>query len=68
MMLRDWQKQLLEIELGIVDNKNNMKQRDYKRELEVLEIMIESEIRQKIGSDCYREGLKTCLRLIQNGV
>ena len=55
--------------VDIADCKNdNMEQRDYKRELEVLEIMIESEIRQKIGSDCYREGLKTCLRLIQNGL
>lgn len=55
--------------MDIADCKNdNMEQRDYKRELEVLEIMIESEIRQKIGSDCYREGLKTCLRLIQNGL
>ena len=67
-MLKDWQKQLLESELGIVDNKNNMKQRDYQREIEVLEMFLESEIRQKIGSDCYREGLKTCLRLIQNGL
>ena len=43
-----------------------MEQRDYKREIEVLEMFLESEIRQGIGSDCYRQGLKTCLRIIKN--
>ena len=54
--------------LGIVDYKNNMEQRDYKRELEALEIFLESEIKQEIGTDCYRAGLMTCLMLIKNGL
>jgi len=47
---------------------DKMEQRDYKRELEVLEIFLESEIRQGIGTDCYRQGLMTCLMLIKDGL
>jgi hypothetical protein len=45
-----------------------MQERDYKRELEALEIFLESEIKQEIGTDCYRAGLMTCLMLIKNGL
>ena len=59
---------LMNVILGIVDYKIKMQERDYKRELEALEIFLESEIKQEIGTDCYRAGLMTCLMLIKNGL